>query len=194
MHKALVFVELTLRSTCGVQHSGFVNDPSFCYTVTLADKYNLTLVNRDSHVDWSREVKSFGIALTILAYSTHPEDYIYRIQFEFYNFITVTNPASFANRMTTFTSPFDRETWTCLLVSAVTMVAYLGWVEWSGAKKDSLVGLANILQDKGITVTSILLGQVGGSLRKVDLVTLIFLLFGAFFLMMNLYQARFIHA
>lgn len=184
MHNQLAFVEHSIDATCGLVHTGFVNldDPYYCYTAAFAEKHNLTLVDVNTKSDYSSGVKNFGIALCGQANSVYPDQHVYKVRIEPFNFVTLTNPATSASGMATRVSPFDQETWICLLVSAVLVAGYLAWVNWCGVKKDSHRGLAKIL------VIGILLGQPSGDSGNVDMVTLIFWLFGNFFLMMNLYQ------
>lgn len=196
MNQYLVTVEESVNTTCNFVYRDLwqLILVEFCPVAAISKKYNLTLVTNEKGytIPETFENRNFGnailttILLGDLSYSTCD------IKFKPLNFVTVTNLPAPASGVDTFVSPFDLETWACLAVSVVSIAGYL---TWHGARQDGggnsfLITLAS----KGITVTCILLGQVGDStgkafrVGKVALVLLTLWLFGNLLLMANLYQ------
>lgn len=103
----------------------------------------------------------------------------------------VTDPELPSNEVTTFISPLDVGTWSCLGFS---ITAIAGFLTVLANTKDGWTGFVATVTLKAFVVTSILLGQVGDSTRKVYrakkvvIVLLIFWFCGNLLLMANLYQ------
>lgn len=193
MHKYSVSyatLEKSLQnSACYAPYSHCTNslDADFCLVLGIAEKYNLTLLKKygtDSIADFHPN-RSFGGVLSYRINYVETFYYIYKASFTYVNFLTITNPPSPTNEVT----PFDWETWLCLLLSVVGLAGFLTLLELMGGCRNNWI---LVMVEKLITVASILLGQVGDSAAyrqcKVTLILLAFWLFGYLILMANLYQ------
>lgn len=189
MHKYSAFVDDSINTTCGLLHSGFTNSkyPDFCPIATIAAKYNLTLI--EDHVFSYSYNESFGRLLVTRLNHFFLRDAIFQVNFKSFNFVTVTNPSTHASGVETFVSPLDVETWICLLISVVSTVGFLAC---QGTNRNILT--VTMVADKLITITSLLLGQVGETsgkpyqTGKVILILITLWFFGNLILMSNVYQ------
>ncbi|OXA46677.1 hypothetical protein Fcan01_18158 [Folsomia candida] len=192
MHKYLVMIKSSVNATCGLNHNGFsnLNTTNFCPVAVIAEKYNLTLLqyHAPSNKVSVNPMKSFGIVLYTKISNITPTDYIYEVAFKSTNFISVSNPPFHSGGVDTFVTPFDIETWTFLLLTAISAAGILT------AASPHVSSTTFLVADKFLAVTCILLGQVGESggrsyrTVKAGLVLATLWLLGNLVLMGNLYQ------
>lgn len=194
MRKYLAFFQGSINVTCGPFHRGYLKSefPEFCPVATIAEKYNLTLLQDTGHHKLLFSLRSFGLVIFPRLNNIGLRDIIYVVRFNSINFVTVTNPPIMAGGIETFVSPFDPETWACLLISVISVAIFLTWSGWKNG--DSLSSFAGTMVDKIITVTCVFLGYVGDSTgkeyrsRKIVIMLITLWLFGNFILMTNIYQ------
>lgn len=175
--------------TCGLFHWGYVNleYTHFCPIATIAEKYNLTMV-QNTRLSRGADV-GFGFVLETKD-GTSVRNYIYGVTFRYVNFMTVTNPPSTSSGVEAFIKPFDGETWAFLLITIVLVAGFL--TRFREENNHSSYVLTVV--DRFITVACILLGQVGDSTGKVfssvkvSLILVILWLYGNFLVTSNLYQ------
>lgn len=150
----------SINAECGLLHFGFANlrNTEFCAVATIAEKYNLTLVQYKNQFEaW------FGdTSLRVFIYSNviNPESDFYILQVDFLsiNFIAATLPPSLANGIETFVSPLDAESWTSLLLIVALVAGFLTCLGWRGAPRTSWIVAPAILLSNIIAVACILLG------------------------------------
>lgn len=199
MHKYSVsystLAESLVNSACSIPYVNSTNslDPDFCLVLAIVQKYNLTLIRKygtDSIADFHPH-RNFGGVLSYRINYIETFYHIYKVSLSYVNFLTITNPPSPASGVATFVTPFDRETWICLLLTIIGLAGFLTYLEFIKVSRNYWLVTA---LEKLITVTSILLGQVGDTAGKayrrgkVTLVILTLWLFGYLVLMANIYQ------
>lgn len=211
LHRYLTFLPMLVKGKCSVLQNKLVTlvDFDFCPVATISEMYNLSLLDYQDRkaVLRLREINSFGCALLVFHY-----DYGLKFRYNLYqvdlrpiNFLAPTYPPSAESGVATFVSPFNLEGWCCLLISVISVAAFLtilGIMEGSSAGCNSMMskeGKRNgtrfycviLMVEKVITVTIIFLGQVrdssGRSYRngKVAILLMILWLFGNLFLVQN---------
>lgn len=194
MHKFLIYVRNPVNAKCGVDSKGFVNlkQPEFCVSATIAEKYNLTLLQFKGVDKVFLSDRSFGFGIVKMINETKLAEFVYTVTFDPMKFITVTNPSSPASSVTTFVSPFDPATWICILISIISVAEFLTFLKCRGTRHAQ--NFATTFIDKVMTVTFIFLGNVGESSRKayrsrkISLLLVTIWLFGYLVLMLNFYQ------
>lgn len=170
MHKFAVLGYVSVNSTCSIFINGFVNfkyvNTNICPMAAIGHKYNLTglkygvgekLLENFKNRNFGLVATSGTNELNLFTYSIHQVSYTY------INFVTITNPPSASVGVETFSSPFDTGTWACLLVSILTILVFLMYLD---ANQINAVDFLPVLAGKLIVILSILLGQVDESMGK----------------------------
>lgn len=191
MHTYKVTVQGSVSGNCSLFHWGYVNleHKHFCPIATISTKYNLTMIQYLEHSPnlLTYADKSFGVVFK-KSDDIGLQNYLYDVQLRYINFLTVTNPPSPSSGVDTFIKPFDKLTWALLLITVILVAGFLSQQEIIHCTGSFAV------VDRTITVTCILLGQVGDSTGrafssgKVAVILVILWLFGNFLLAANLYQ------
>lgn len=195
MHKYLAYMEGSVNATCNINHKGFSNlfSSTLCPVAEISKKYNLTLVQAAPNINLVSSRNFNRVIYSKKIYLVEATDYIYEVGFISINFITVTNPATHANGVDTFVTPFDKETWNCILITVFSAAAVLTWLGWRGGKTN-VVTVFVALTDKLIAVTFVILGQVGDTggrpycTVKATIILFNLWLFGYLVLQANVYQ------
>lgn len=196
LHNYLSFIQDPVSLECGLDFWGHEDDYNLCPAVTVAEKYNLTLLEFAGYDHVFLGSRSFGILYaTRYLDEGHRGESIYQVVRQPINFVTIANHPLHSARVEAFLSLFDTESWVCLLISIITISGFLTFLLLREAAKDfSWLLWVHVIVDKVIIISCILLGQVGSSstkayqTRKVALVLLTVWIFGNFFLMVNFYQ------
>lgn len=194
MHRYLAFQPDSANVKCSLNHKVYfeVTRISDCSAHESADKHNLTLLRNRGRNRLFLSSKSFGVLLPSHLHMSSLDDLIYEIIHPSFNFVTITDPASLAGGVETFVSPLDLDSWICVLISIITVSGFLTGLMVKFASP--LAACGGIYVDKIITITCILLGQVGESsgkayrVGKVAIVLMILWLFGNLIVMANFYQ------
>lgn len=179
-----------------------LTDFDFCPVLTIADKYNLTLMEyRLGMKLYGR--RSYGLALTAKSNFDLNFGYVlYQVDLRTTSFVTLTNPPTPEAGLSTFVSPFESETWCFILVVVISVACFLTFLESDegfamvnrGEICHAWIYFTTLISEKVITVTFIFLGQVGDSAgrtygkRNVALILFTLWFFGNLFLMVNYYQ------
>lgn len=195
LHEYLIFVTTPVIAKCGLLYEGFLKlqDTDFCPVSTIAEKYNLTVLEFNRRMIVFDE-KSFGVPLFSMFNQISLTDVVNQLDFMLINFITVTSLPSPANGLATFLSPFDLETWCCLVTSVISTAGFLQFVLYRPVNPCKLTCRVSKMAENMITVFSIFLGQVGNSFRrayrvgKIALLLVTLWLFGNLILINNYYQ------
>lgn len=194
MHKYLVLVHTSVQAKCGLLYKGLANltFSDFCLVAAIAEKYNLAVLEYSTGRHFPFE-GNFGFALAALFDEFRVYHFVYQVEFISINFMTVTNPPSPAGGVSTFVSPLDLETWSCLIISILSAAGILTLIQWNGDVK-IWTSLVATMAGKVITVSCIYLGQVGESSGrayregKAVWIMVTLWLFGNMILMGNFYQ------
>ncbi|OXA39927.1 putative RNA-directed DNA polymerase from transposon BS [Folsomia candida] len=196
MNKYLIFLRVSVNSTCGPLIHGFsiVAFADYCPTALISEKYNLTLLQTFDVSNTYNRTRSFDLVLFSVGFDMGSLSFVYELNFVSVNFVTLTSLPSPASDVATFVSPLDTPTWIFALASVFMVAAYLMWLSWKESHRSGWILLIAIIADKVFTVATILLAQVGESagkayrVRKVGLVIVTLWFSGNFLLMANLYQ------
>lgn len=165
MHQYLILLQSSVNATCVLNHKGYFNLESrnLCPVATVAAKYNLTLLEYEPNLDpLIATGRMFSLVLESKVNAVDEMDYIYEVRFKSTNFITVTDPGSQVSGVGAFVSPLTAEAWLCLLVTVISIAGFLTLMEWLRANQDISTIVAAMV-DNLITMSSVLLGQVGGT-------------------------------
>lgn len=195
LHKYFSFLSTPIPESCALLQDKLSSslDLDFCPVIPVSQKYNLTLLEYRPGMTVPLERCFLYGSIEVPQYNIEHRRILNEIVLRNINFVTITNPASLTNGVGAFVSPFDWETWTCLLASISSVTLLLLLLEGKWTKQDTLATFISIA-DKFITITCIFLGQVGDSSGKpysqlrVVIMLLILWLFGNLFLMVNYYQ------
>lgn len=208
-HKYFIFLPIRISGKSTMRQDGMANmrDFNFCPVATIAERYNLTLLDHRKS-DAMSGLNSFGYAYIVVNnYSVYPTRMLYDVGLKVVNFITITNPPAPESGLTTFISPFDIEVWGLLFVSVFSVAGFLTFIRCQGEyhgthiaaitqgeTREKYISFAILMIDEVIAVIVIFLGQAGQSSQrschkgKVALMLLTLWLFGNLVLMVNYYQ------
>lgn len=179
----------SLTPICGssVKNFDIYDDAFHCMALTLGVKYNFTIRSNVANF-----ISKIGI-FTQTRDSVLGGFSVSKSLLNPYKFVIITNFPSAMNSFEAFTSPFDEITWVLILISCISFEFFLttDHLLFHSEQKEN----RNRLFEGMLNIVCSLIGQVSDNAMNLfhskkggGLIWILWLLFGSYFLMNNLYQ------